>query len=113
MLRSCSAHEQGSLLARPVTVRLAGAVPSTIAAMMRGETKASGAADVPFALAFVLGDLCERRDATEPQVVDPQARLGYGGQQGVRGSPASSQVLRLAHARCPSRPQSLVPPMAA
>ena len=38
MLCSCSAHEHGSALARPVTVRSAGAVPSTIAAMIRGET---------------------------------------------------------------------------
>ena len=43
MLRSCSAHEYGSALARPVTVRSAGALPSTIAAMMRGDTKARGA----------------------------------------------------------------------
>ncbi len=43
MLCCCSTHEHGSALARPVTVRSAGAVPSTIAAMMRGETKASGA----------------------------------------------------------------------
>ncbi len=43
MLCSCSAHEHGSALARPVTVRSAGAVPSTIAAMIRGERKASGA----------------------------------------------------------------------
>jgi len=35
MLCSCSAHEHGSALARPVTVRSAGAVPSTIAAMIR------------------------------------------------------------------------------
>ena len=43
MLRSCSAHEYGRALARPVTVRSAGALPSTIAAMMRGDTKARGA----------------------------------------------------------------------
>ena len=43
MLCSCSAHEYGRALARPVTVRSAGGVPSTIAAMMRGETKARGA----------------------------------------------------------------------
>ena len=43
MLRSCSAHEYGSALARPVTVKSAGAVPSTIAVMMRGDTKARGA----------------------------------------------------------------------
>ena len=59
MPRSCSPHEQGSLLARPVTVRLAGAVPSTIAAMMRGDTKASQQADVPFALSFTPGNLGE------------------------------------------------------
>src|SRR5712671_5169346 len=39
----CSAHEYGSALASPVTVRLAGALPSAIAATMRGATKASGA----------------------------------------------------------------------
>jgi len=43
MRRSCAAHEYGSALARPVTVRSAGAFPPTIAAMIRGETKASGA----------------------------------------------------------------------
>jgi hypothetical protein len=43
MRRSCMAHEYGSALARPVTVRSAGALPSTIAAMIRGETKASAA----------------------------------------------------------------------
>ena len=43
MLRSCSAHEYGSALATPVTVRSAGALPSMIAAMMRGDTKARGA----------------------------------------------------------------------
>jgi hypothetical protein len=36
ILCSCSAHEYGSALARPVTVRSGGAVPSTIAATMRG-----------------------------------------------------------------------------
>jgi hypothetical protein len=39
----CSAHEYGSALASPVTVRLAGALPSAIAATMRGATKASRA----------------------------------------------------------------------
>ena len=43
MLCSCSAHECGRALASPATVRSAGAVPSTIAAIMRGETKARGA----------------------------------------------------------------------
>ncbi len=43
MACSCSAHEYGRGLARPVTVSFAGAVPSTIAAMMRGDTKARGA----------------------------------------------------------------------
>jgi hypothetical protein len=39
MLCSCSTHEYGSALARPVTVRSTGAVPSTVAAMMRGENE--------------------------------------------------------------------------
>src|ERR1019366_7915266 len=46
-LRSCSGHEYGSALARPVTVRSAGALLSTIAAMMRGDTKARGASRRP------------------------------------------------------------------
>jgi hypothetical protein len=40
---SCAAHEYGRALARPATVRSAGAVPSTIAATTRGETNARGA----------------------------------------------------------------------
>lgn len=43
ILCSCSAHEYGSALATPVTVRSVGAVPSTIAATMRGDRKARGA----------------------------------------------------------------------
>jgi hypothetical protein len=42
ILCSCSAHEYGRALARPVTVRSAGAVPSTIAATMRGDREARG-----------------------------------------------------------------------
>jgi hypothetical protein len=74
---SCSAHEQGSALARPVTVRSAGTLPSTIAAIMRSETKASGASRrVPFALSVTPDNLGERGDATEPDVVDPAPGLG-------------------------------------
>jgi hypothetical protein len=42
ILCSCSAHEYGSALARPVTVRFVGAVPSTIAACSRRCSRASG-----------------------------------------------------------------------
>ena len=42
-LCSCSAQEYGKARARPVTVTAAGAVPSTIAEMIRGDTKARGA----------------------------------------------------------------------
>jgi hypothetical protein len=35
---ACGAHERGRALAKPVTVRFAGAVPSTIAAMMPGDS---------------------------------------------------------------------------
>jgi hypothetical protein len=37
------AHERGRALARPVTVRFAGAVPSTIAAMMPGDSSGASA----------------------------------------------------------------------
>src|SRR5215203_5078155 len=42
-LSFCSAQEYGKARARPVTVTIAGAVPSMIAEMMRGDTKARGA----------------------------------------------------------------------
>jgi hypothetical protein len=41
--RSCLAQEYGRLRASAVAVSPAGAVPSMIAVMMRGDTKASGA----------------------------------------------------------------------
>src|SRR5450756_602216 len=78
MACSCSAHEYGSALARPVTVRSAGAEPSTIAAMMRGDTKARGCqqADVPFSLTLALGDLREGCNPPELNVIDPSPSFG-------------------------------------
>jgi hypothetical protein len=107
---SCSAHEQGSALARPVTVRSAGTLPSTIAAIMRSETKASGASRrVPFALSVTPDNLGERGDATEPDVVDPAPGLGEELAQildaiaasSSGGSPGFSERILV-----PTRPQS-------
>jgi hypothetical protein len=68
ILCSCSAHEYGRALARPVTVRSVGAVPSTIAAMTRGDRKGKRdeQADVPFSLDLTLGDPGEGATAAEP-----------------------------------------------
>jgi hypothetical protein len=71
MLRSCSAHEYGGAIARPVTVRSVGTVPSAIAAMMRGETKASGAS---------------RRMCRSPRA----SRLAISAQEAIRPSQPSS-----------------------
>jgi hypothetical protein len=82
---SCSAHEYGSALARPVTVRSAGAVPINDRRDDAGRNEGEGCqqADVPFALGFTLGNLGERGDPTEPDVVDPSSGLGDCSVQGV------------------------------
>jgi hypothetical protein len=81
--RSRSPTNAAAALARPVTVISAGAVPSTIAAMMRGETKGRQQADMPFALGFTLGNLGEAGDPTEPDVVDPFPRVADCGEQSI------------------------------
>jgi len=40
---------------------------------------------VAFTMGFALGDLGERRDAAEPESLDPPARLGDGSQQSIAG----------------------------
>jgi hypothetical protein len=64
-------------------VRSAGAVPSTIAAMMRGDREGEGSeqADVAFDPALPLGNLGEGGNAAEPDIVDPSTGLGDGGEQ--------------------------------
>ena len=68
-------------MARPVIVRSIGAVPSTIAATMRGdrEGKRDEQADAPFSLDLTLGNLGERATSAEPDFVDPSSSLGDGG----------------------------------
>ena len=68
-------------------MRSAGAVPSTIAAMMRGDRKAKGGeqADVPFALDLTLSNLGEGSNTAEPDVVDPSPSLGEGGEKRLAG----------------------------
>jgi hypothetical protein len=64
-------------LARPVTVRSAGAVPSIIADDAgRQEGEGSEQADVPFALGPKLCDLGEGGNAAEPDVIDPSPSFG-------------------------------------
>src|SRR5260370_343486 len=66
-------------------VRSADAVPSAIVATTRGATKASGASRRTWALAkgFAFCELGECRDRAEPEIFDPPASLGDGGQQSI------------------------------
>jgi hypothetical protein len=52
----CAAHERGRALAKPVTVRFAGAVPSTIAAMMPGDSSGASRRMYRSPLSFTLGN---------------------------------------------------------
>ncbi len=88
-------------------VRSAGAVPSTIAAMMRGDREGEGSekADVAFDPALPLGNLGEGGNAAEPDIVDPSTGLGDGGEQPrfvLRRlyHPENSDVRRLALSDC-------------
>ena len=82
---SWAAHEYGTPWPMPVTVRSAGAVPSTIAAIdaRRNKGERSQQADVAFAMGFAIGNLGEGGDTAEPEVVDPSAGLGDGGEQSI------------------------------
>ena len=66
-------------------MRSAGAVPSTIAAMMRGDRKARGASRrmcrSPWASRSAIS--AKEPMAAEPDVVDPSPGLGDGGEQSV------------------------------
>ena len=57
-------------MARPVTVKSAGAVPSTIAAMMRGERKARGA-DLPLYRVYALDRFEELLASGDDALVNP------------------------------------------
>ena len=49
----------------------------------RHEGEGSQQADMPFTLAFLLCDLCERCNSTLPNVVNPSPGLGDSGEQGL------------------------------
>ena len=73
-------------------VRPAGAVPSRMAATIRGDRNASGSQqpDVPLDLAFAPGKQGEAADPALGQLVDPFARLGDRDQQRLATRAASS-----------------------
>jgi hypothetical protein len=80
---------------------IAGAVPSAIAAMIRGERKARGASSrMSFAYCFPFGNPGEGGNAAEPDIVDPSPGLGDSGKQGV---PAFGQ-----HVVMPNKGDSLL-----
>jgi hypothetical protein len=68
-----------------VIVRSAGAQPLAITPhnARRNEGKRRQETDVAFTKTFAIGNLAERRDATEPEVFHPSASLGDGGKQRI------------------------------
>ncbi len=103
MLCSCSAHEHGSALARPVTVRSAGTVPSTIAAMIRGETKASGASRRMCRSPCPSRRAISAKEATRPSLmssIHPACRARGGPRRSVCISRIACRTRRCGSRRC-------------
>ena len=74
---------QGSGEAGDREVRRRGAINDRRDDAGRHEGEGRQQADMPFALAFSLGDLGEGGNSTEPDVVDPSPGLGDCGEQGI------------------------------
>jgi hypothetical protein len=85
-------------LERLVTVRSAGAAPSTIAGMIRGHRKMRGTTDVPFALGLPFDNLGEGGNAAEPDIViRPIPGALAMAVRSASGSRISSLALRPGH----------------